>query len=159
MTKDTLPEPLPSDYLAIGFLEKVQAHDRAALATYGRVALFQKGDLLASQGSKQESLHVILEGTLKATRELPGIGAVVELGDVACGETVGEMSILDAHTASATVQALTDGRVWTIDRTQFEQFILGYPTAAPAVLRGLAVHITRRLRRTTRELTKLMDRE
>ena len=156
--RDLSRSPTP-DPFAVGFLENVRANDRKALGSYGEMITFEPGDALARQGLAQDTLFIVLTGKFVARRELPSApGQPMTLGVVEPGETVGEMSILDEHTATATVTAETSGTAWRIDRKRFEQFLVAYPTGAPAVLRGLAVHITRRLRRTTRALVDSMDR-
>ena len=105
------------------------------------------------QGDVSQSLHIILQGSVRVERAHPQIIRPVVLAQLGPGDVVGEMGVLDREPRSATVTALTAVETLELDAPTLAQVILDHPEAAAALLRTLS----RRLRNTS-ELMELMER-
>ena len=94
------------------------------------------GQTLISAGGAGREAFVVVEGEASVTVD----GAVV--GTAGPGTVLGEMALLDPTlTRSATVTATSDMQLLVIAPREFEALI----TDHPAVLRGIAAELARRL--------------
>ena len=65
------------------------------------------GKILFLQGDPGDSLYVVINGRLRVSVELPS-GKQQTVGEVGCGECIGEMGLLTGEECSATVRAIRD---------------------------------------------------
>ncbi len=94
------------------------------------------GDTLITAGGTGREAFVVMDGEASVTLD----GNVV--GNAGPGTVIGEMSLLDATLRrSATVTATSAMRVLVIGPREFDALI----TEHPAVLRGIAAELARRL--------------
>lgn len=84
------------------------------------------GEVLIEEGQENTTLYVVLSGRLQARLRVDSVAGLVS--DVAAGDCVGEMSVIDGRPATASVQAvenswlleLPQALIWTlVDRTTF----------------------------------------
>jgi CRP-like cAMP-binding protein len=153
MTNPSIPM---SELPAIGFLADVSAEHRSFLACFGRFLRPQNGDILIAEGDCQESLYVILSGTLHV------VSAAAErqvlLATLGEGDCLGEINLFDPATASATAIARGSGLVWALSREELDAFQEADAVAAIAVLRGLLRQESRRIRSMNEKLTTAEER-
>lgn len=104
--------------------------------------LFQKGDIIFSQGSIGEECFVILDGHVDISR-LEDDGSAAHLATLGPGEFFGEMAVVDGHPRSATATATSaDTRILAINHGQFIYLI----SAQPAFALHLLEHFSARSR-------------
>ncbi len=137
---------LPPVGLAAGLADA----ERARLWTFGDVISHDRGDALVKQGQPQGFLHVVLEGELRV--HVTSEEALVTLGYVEPGESVGEMGLLEDVEAGATVVANSPSQTWAISRERFDAFVAAYPAVAVKFLREIAILLARRLRKGSERL-------
>jgi CRP-like cAMP-binding protein len=135
---------------AVGFLAEVSNEHRAFLACFGKFIRPQSGDILIAEGDCQESLYVIVAGTLHivscaAERQV----LLATLGE---GDSIGEINLFDPATASATAIARSSGLIWVLTREELEAFLAADPTAGVVVLRGLLRQVAKRIRSMNEKL-------
>lgn len=135
-----------------GIFKVLDEEHRALLAASGKLRLLAPGAVLVEQGEPQSSLFFVIDGLLNVTCHSPM--STVAMGSIKAGETVGEMNVLDPLKASATVKVQHTARVWEISRENLEQFLNDYPLAGVAILRELAVLLTRRIRRAADKMIR-----
>jgi CRP/FNR family cyclic AMP-dependent transcriptional regulator len=115
------------------------------MADMARVRRCAPRDVLVTQDAPAEGLYLITRG--RASVSVAGRdGAAVTIGELGIGEIVGEISLLDGGTASATVTAITLLDMISISRDAFLRLLEGHPRVAVSLLAVLA----KRLRRLTR---------
>ncbi len=114
--------------------------------TYGK-RIFQYGD----PGDK---LYVILEGKVRISREIGGMGeeALAVLG---AGEIFGEMSLLDESPRSASALAHEPCRLLVITKDAFDDLLFLHKDLAYEVLWSCVRMLASRLRETNDKLTFL----
>ena len=127
----------------------------ARLAEQGRPRRFPPSSQLMRQGEMSESLHILLQGSVRVERAHPQILRPVVLAELGPGEVVSEMGVLDREPRSATVTALTAVETLELDAPTLAQVILDHPEAATALLRILS----RRLRDMGELLEQMAHRE
>jgi CRP/FNR family cyclic AMP-dependent transcriptional regulator len=109
------------------------------------------GDTLIRQGTPIDSLYVVLDGKLSVRDERHPGGR--ELSRLAAGDIVGEMSFVDARPPSASVTALSDSQVLTLDRGGVRAHLDADPAFAARFYRAIATFLSDRLRATVDTLS------
>jgi CRP/FNR family transcriptional regulator, cyclic AMP receptor protein len=128
---------------ALELIAKVAAEETHALGT----KIFQHGDA----GDK---LYLILEGKVRISREVPGMGeeALAVLGP---GQMFGEMALLDESPRSADARVHERCRVLAIAKDAFDDLLFLHKDLAYEVLWGIIRMLVARLRETNDKLTFL----
>jgi len=111
--------------------------------------LYQPGDVLIKQGDVGECMFVIQEGQIALVREENGQETF--LGVRSAGEFLGEMAIFEKEVQHATARALSQVRVLTIDRKNFQRRIHEDPSLAYRLFQLMS----RRIRELSQEMTML----
>ncbi len=106
-----------------------------------RERTFRAGTSIMHQEEQGETFYIILEGTVKVSLTLPD-GSEVYLAVLATGDTMGEMSLIDASGRSADVTAQETTRVLMLNRKVFDQLL----TEGTIFTRNLMRILSRRLR-------------
>lgn len=129
---------------AIGFLADVSAEHRAFLATYGRFLRPQAGTELITEGAEQESLYIILSGTIHIVTETQQRNML--LARLGAGDSIGEINLFDPAKASATAVCREPGLIWSLSRSELESFVAADAQAGLEVLKHLLALMARRIR-------------
>lgn len=129
---------------SLGFLAELDEDERLLIESWGVMIPISKGEVLFRQGEGQDTLYLVLSGTLEA--EHTSDVSRIKVGQIQAGESIGEMSVLDPMPASATVRAITDGKVWRINREKFQAFLKEHPSSGVKILENISIQLARRMR-------------
>lgn len=129
----------------------------AALELISRVATEEThglGTRLFQHGDPGDKLYVLLEGRVRISRDVPGMGeeALAVLGP---GAVFGEMALLDDAPRSADARVHERCRVLSIPKDAFEDLLFLHKDLAYEVLWSVVRMLTQRLRETNDKLTFL----
>jgi CRP-like cAMP-binding protein len=105
------------------------------------------GTVVFKHGDVGEKLYVIIEGRVRITREVQGMGEEA-LAIVGPGDVFGEMALLDDAPRSATARVHERCRLLAIHRDAFEDLLFVHKDLAYEVLWNVVRMLTRRLRET-----------
>lgn len=141
-------------------LAKVPLFDglsREALALVAAVATDEthaRGTRIFQYGEVGDKLYVILEGKVRISREVAGMGeeALAVLGS---GEVFGEMALLDEIPRSADATAHESVRLVVITKEAFDDLLFLHKDLAYEVLWACVRMLSARLRETNDKLTFL----
>ena len=111
--------------------------------------LYQDGQVIIRQGEVGDRMFVIQEGEAQVLVEKNG--EETHLRVVREGELLGEMAIFEKEIRSATVRALGETRVLTIDKENFLRRISEDPSTAFRIVQTMS----RRVRELTDQLVQL----
>jgi len=116
---------------------------------------YRPGDLIFKEGERGNRLFLLLEGSVRISREVPGAGEEA-LSVLRPGTCFGEMAVFDRTTRSTDAIADTACRLATITRPDFEMLLefnheLGYK-----VLWATVRLLSARLRSTNENLRAVM---
>ena len=111
--------------------------------------VYQPGDVLIRQGKVGDRMYVIQEGRVAIVRERNG--QEVFLGLRGTGEFLGELEILEKEVNVATVRAVSQVRVLTLDKKNFLRRIHEDPSTAYRLFQLMS----RRIRELSQEMTML----
>lgn len=107
---------------------------------------FATGSVVFSQGSRGDTMVIVLEGHLTVDTT-DDEGRRVAIGTIEAGEVVGEMAAVDPGERSATVTAATETLVYELSRSGLKELRQTCPPAASAIVSAIIGDVTRRLRR------------
>jgi CRP/FNR family cyclic AMP-dependent transcriptional regulator len=130
-------------YEALTILADLNESDREWVFQVGIEEQFEANANVITEGSTLESVFIVLNGMLAAHVEPMGSEPIGRIGP---GEMVGEMSMLENLTASATLVALEHTPVLSIARSDLTEKIENDAAFAARLYRALARALTRRLR-------------
>jgi CRP/FNR family transcriptional regulator, cyclic AMP receptor protein len=119
--------------------------DLLALARLGRHRELAAGEVLWHQGEPADGMVLLLDGRVAVSQRLPA-GRTVELAESGPGETLGELSLIDGGTRSATVRAVEHSGLLALDRADVDALIARHGPVAFALRRRFALMSATRLR-------------
>ena len=117
----------------------------------GRV--YQDGEVIVRQGEVGDCMYVIQEGQVEVVVEKAG--EEVRLMVLDTGELFGEMAIVEREVRMATVRALGQARILTIDQKNFLRRIHKDPSLAWRIVQTMS----RRIRELGIEVARLKGDE
>lgn len=141
--------PLP-ELPAVGFLADVPAEHRAFLTGFGKFCRPHNGDEFIAEGSSQESLSLVLAGTLHVVSSVGDRPML--LATLAEGDSLGEINLFDPATASASVIARSECLIWSVTRSELDGLVAADPIVGLDVMKGLLRQLSRRIRRMNEKL-------
>lgn len=110
---------------------------------------YHAGEVLVKQGETGDSMYVIQSGKAEVIQSKDG--QEFQLAVLGINDIFGEMAIFQKETRSATVRALTDVRVLTIDKRIFMRRVHEDPSFVFPILQKMS----QRIRNMDAELTRL----
>jgi flavin-dependent dehydrogenase len=118
--------------------EETVAGTAGASGDLGRV--YRAGETILRQGETGDAMFIIQSGTVEVLRELDGSElCLLELGN---GEFFGEAAMFEDGIRTATVRALTDTRILTVDRRVLLRKVHEDPSLAFRIMGRLTTRIT-----------------
>ncbi len=125
------------------------------LLKYMQHHFLEQGKLVFKEGAHGNYVCFVLEGKLEVIKG-GGSTQEVPIANLGAGESVGEMSIIDGLTRSATVRAAEDSQLMILKRDDFNRLFNEEPAIAAKILRSISRMLSLNLRRTSGELTNLL---
>jgi len=101
--------------------------------------VYRDGEVIVRQGEAGDCMYVIQTGQVEAILEKEG--KEVRLAVLGEGDVFGEMALFEREERSATVRALGDVRVLTIDKRTFLRQIHEDPSLAFSILQKMSYRI------------------
>ena len=145
MSGETAPEAAPAGIELLRrsrLFAELPEDDLERLYAGARPLDVTAGELLMREGTRGDALYVVLEGEFEVFK---GSGPdAVPVATLGTGDVVGEMALLEHGARTASVRAVTDGRVLRVDEEVVGELIRSKPSAALAIVRTA----TSRLRAT-----------
>ncbi len=111
--------------------------------------VYQDGEVIVRQGEIGDCMYVIQEGQVEVVVERDD--REVRLAIRGAGQPIGEMEILEHQPRSATVRALGQARVLTVDRKHFLRHIHQDPSLAYHMMQTMS----QRIRELSTEVVRL----
>ncbi|MHA2621484.1 MAG: Crp/Fnr family transcriptional regulator [bacterium JZ-2024 1] len=120
---------------------------RTAFRMHGREIGFQRGQAIIRKGERASCVYLVTEGYVDVvTDSEPGM----VLLSLTQGDIIGELAALTHKPRSASVVGRTDGKVYCVDTTKFEQLL-----SDPEVVRALLTILAHKLILTTQRVEVL----
>jgi CRP/FNR family cyclic AMP-dependent transcriptional regulator len=111
--------------------------------------IYSDGAIIAKEGEVGDRMFIIQSGRVRVTREANGVEIpLVELKE---GDFFGEMALIEREVRSATVRAVGEASILSIDKKSFLRRVHEDPSLAYRILERMS----RRIRELTIELAQL----
>lgn len=114
--------------------------------------VYKDSEIIIKQGEPGDCMYVIQEGLVEVVNQT--VQGEVQLALRGKGEFFGEMAIFEREVRSATVRAVGDARVLTIDKKNFLRQIHEDPSLAFRLVQAMSA----RIRKLSTEVTSLRIR-
>jgi len=112
------------------------------------------GDIVCKEGQHGNFLSFVANGELKVIKNMEGKDVVIST--IEEGGSLGEMSLIDGLTRSATTKASKPSTILILRRDDFNNLIKKYPVVGVKILKGIARLLSLNLRKTSGRMTSLM---
>lgn len=128
----------------------LDAETRKELTTFARTQRVKAGEPIFRTGTTGHSMIAIAEGSVRISMTTPTLREIV-LAELAAGEVLGEIALLDGGPRSADAHALTNCKLIVLDRREFLQVL----TRNPALAVSLIELLCSRLRRSDERMMEI----
>jgi CRP-like cAMP-binding protein len=133
MNMSTKPECEPIVDSSLG--QELEKDECQVLTTVMGVRQLKDGEVLVKEGDKDNTLFVLTGGKLTVSSNIEGKDVVVYTMKV--GEVAGTRAFVDRAPRRATLSAVGDTTVYTLDPAKFESLLETHPNIVYKVMRGL----------------------
>lgn len=124
------------------------------IAALGQLERHERGARLFSEGDPGDKLYLILEGAVRISRAVSGLGEEA-FAVLKQGETFGEMSIIDDAPRSADAHIHEPSRLFVLQKNEFAALLNRDSGLAYALLKNYVRILVGRLRNTNDKMTFL----
>ena len=123
----------------IPFLTNLSETALNMLALQCPLRVLAQAEILFREGDPGGSLYVVLDGEIEITHSLDA--TLVTFGSITAGDFFGEMCVFEKQPRSATVRAIGQARVLTVDKKNLLRQITVDPTLAFNLLEKMSARI------------------
>jgi len=138
----------------IHLFEGIAERGLEMLAALAREESHRVGDVIFAEGSSGGALYLILEGKVRISRQVSGMGeeALAVLG---AGEAFGEMSLVDDSPRSADARVHERCRLLVVEKDALEDLLFLHKDLGYEILWNFVRILSERLRETNDKMTFL----
>lgn len=129
-------------------LEFLTANDQALLTSKAQNMTFTPGQSIIQEGMPGKAVYLLRTGSAAVQR------GGVKIASLGAGDVCGEMAFLEGSSSSASVVAESAVTADAIDTLELQRIFVAFPHLAARFYRSIAVTLSRRLRETSRQLSK-----
>ena len=133
---------------------ELEADEIKALAGVISIKHLKENEILIREGTTDDALHIVISGRLAATRNTGG-DEFVTLHTLHEGDMAGAMGFIDGTDHSATLRALCDTDVYTLERAAFESLLQSHPNLVYKVMRSIIRSVHATLMRMNRQFVEM----
>lgn len=144
------------------FLLGVDRDTFEKLAAIAQFRTYQPGDLIIKEGRQTNEILLIEDGQVEVFKsgaerdgrqqKITTLAGTNKMYDLYQGDVLGEMSLIDVEPPSASVVAVTEVGIWSLNRLEFTAVLQKNLEAYNTILANIARILSRRLRDTTAQL-------
>ena len=139
-------------------LEDLSTDEADSLGALMPLVRARAGQALIKEGDVGDWMLLLLSGTVDVIKT-SGAGVVSRLAVIKQGAAVGEMSMLDAAPRYATCLAIEDVQAGVLTRAVIARLIQDHPAIGAKLLVKLTQLLAQRLRNTSNQLVKLLQKQ
>lgn len=127
----------------------------AAVEGFLSLRTITAGDFVFREGEKGDHVCFVADGQLEVIK-FNHIGQTVVIARLARGDSIGEMSLIDQLTRSASVRARSASHLVVLTRDAFARLLEEHPGIGIKILKGIAHLLSANLRKTSDKLAEFM---
>ncbi|MFQ5441479.1 MAG: Crp/Fnr family transcriptional regulator [Thermodesulfobacteriota bacterium] len=122
------------------FFSDLNDEELAVMAGIAEKKEFSTGETVFKESEDGQSIYIIKSGEVKACKTAPD-GELFTLTILKDGDIFGEMSFLDGRPHSSTIVAISDVKVFVINRTDFENILESYPKITYKIMKNIVYNV------------------
>jgi CRP/FNR family transcriptional regulator/CRP/FNR family cyclic AMP-dependent transcriptional regulator len=115
---------------------------------------YTEGSYVFKEGTYGDYMFFIVSGTVEVIKQM-GTSKIV-IATLSSGHSVGEMSLIDGETRSATVKATTSLKLIVLKQSDFKALLQEQPIIANKVVMRISQLLSRSLRELSNDFTESM---
>ena len=136
----------------LSVFEFLKEEDYPIVEEYMFTHQYEKGAYVFKEGGHGGYMFFIVEGDAEVSKQLDTKKTTIAI--LTPGRSMGEMSLLDGGTRSASVKAITNLTLIVLKREDFDTLMDKHPKTANRIIIGIAKLLSQSLRDTTKEFTE-----
>jgi CRP-like cAMP-binding protein len=140
---------------SVPLFHELDDDELAQVLMVGMVRRYAEGALILSEGGTGGQLHVVHQGEVRISKDIPGVGEEA-LAILPPGQFFGEVEFLDGSPASAHVIAHTECEVLSIPHREIAALMKSRPSLCAKFLWAFARTLAARLRDTDEKMASLL---
>jgi predicted acylesterase/phospholipase RssA/CRP-like cAMP-binding protein len=121
------PAGRPESLRGFGLFADLSPAELALVAAEVRPLSIPGGEYLCRQGDEADGLHLLVHGRLRVWVHDDDDESDRMVGEIAPGETVGEMALFTGERRSASVQAVRDSELLALPKAAFDRLLSQHP--------------------------------
>jgi CRP/FNR family transcriptional regulator, cyclic AMP receptor protein len=139
----------------IPLFDSIPGEDLKIMSRHMKVMDFKKDEVIFEEGDRGDYVCFVVKGVLDVFKKNEN-GESVVISSLGKGRSIGEMSVIDAFTRSATVRARVDTTLVILTKADFEEIVDKYPVIGVKILKGISRLLSMNLRKTSSRLADYM---
>jgi CRP-like cAMP-binding protein len=133
---------------------ELSEQDATQLAGLMSAHTLNDGEFLIKEGTRDNALHVLLEGRLEVVK-LVGGDEEISIAILKAGDMAGELGFVDGQVHTVGLRALSRAQVVSLSRTDFETIVDKNPMLVYKVMRAIVRSTHRIVHRMNHEFIEL----
>jgi CRP-like cAMP-binding protein len=141
---------------SVRLLETIPEGQLATLGEFLAPVEFTDGAVIFEEGGHGDSLYFVTSGRVRISKRVSA-GEMKDLAILGPGDCFGEMALVDDVARSAQAAAVGTAKLFRLHRDDMNRWLKSHPELAVDFFSHLVQVLSRRLRRTSGELTLIYD--
>jgi CRP-like cAMP-binding protein len=133
----------------------LEDEDIEKIAPFIELTIYPSGTILFKEGDPGDFVGCVISGKLEVKKQTEFKGNQVIIALLTKGALVGELSIFDRNSRSATVEAVEKTTMLILRNDAIETLMQEHPRTGIKLLKGLLRILSLRLRKATERLTNI----
>lgn len=137
-------------------LQGLDEEDLAIAEEHMYETCLEAGEILFADGDPGGFMCFVVSGSLEVIKD-NSAGKEVRLTLLGCGDSIGEMAVIDGVDRSATVRSVDESKLLVLTRKGFDLLIEQHPRIGAAMLRRIAHFLSKRIRESSEILVEAIQ--
>ena len=140
----------------IPLFDELKSHELSIVADHMNFFEIEAGEVLFKEGDRGDYICFVLKGSLDVLKETGVPGETATIATITRKRSIGEMSVIDNTTRSATAVARTKTSMVSLPQKSFNAILDRYPKTGIKILKGIARLMSLNMRKTSSRLADYM---
>lgn len=134
----------------------LRSHELNIVADHMNFFEIDEGEILFKEGDRGDYMCFVLKGSLDVLKETATPGETVTIATIIRKRSIGEMSVIDNTTRSATAIATSKTSLISLPQKSFNNILDRHPRTGIKILKGIARLMSLNMRKTSSRLADYM---
>lgn len=152
MLGDNISREIIDFFINMPIFDRINAEEIKVVARHMNTVELEPGEVLFRESDKGNYVFFIREGELDVLKKSEISGTDVILATLSKGQSIGEMSIIDDFSRSATIRARSHAELYILSKSAFDLILSRHPKIGIKLLKGISCLLSSNLRDTSKKL-------